>query len=127
MSVRVLIVDDAPYIRRLIAEIITRHGHGWTVAGEATNGQEAINIAQQIAPDLILLDLSMPVMDGLEALPHLVQSVPGATVVVLTGFRKDAAQAAAEQAGAQAYLEKDDLAGSLMPRLEAILAGVGVR
>ena len=120
MSVRVLIVDDASYIRRLVSDLIREHDHDWSVVGEAADGQEAIDLAPQVHPDLILLDLSMPVMDGLEALPHLRRDVPDATVVVLTGFPGSAAQAAAEEAGAHAYLEKDALI-TLIPRLEAIL------
>jgi DNA-binding NarL/FixJ family response regulator len=63
----------------------------------------------------------MPVMDGLEALPHLRRAVPGAAVVVLSGFPSDAAQRAALAAGAHGYLEKDALVDSLIPRLQAIL------
>lgn len=120
MIVRVLVVDDATYIRRLVSEIVNDHDQGWSVVGEASTGREAIDVAPTLHPDLVLLDLSMPVMDGLEALPHLRRDVPNATVVVLTGFASEAAQDAAERAGAQGYIEKDALV-SLVPKLEAIL------
>ncbi len=123
MAVRVLVVDDAAYIRRLVSDILTEHGEGWTVVGEAGTGREAIAAATRLEPDLVLLDLSMPVMDGLEALPHLRHDVPNATVVVLSGFAGVAARDAAERAGAQGYLEKDALI-SLVPKLEAILEQV---
>jgi len=119
--VRVLLVDDAADVRRLIAALIDVHDQGWSVVGEAANGREAIENAPPSDPDLVLLDLSMPVMDGLEALPHLRRAVPGAAVVVLSGFPSDAAQQAALAAGAHGYLEKDALVDSLIPRLQAIL------
>ena len=118
---RVLLVDDAADVRRLIAALIAVHDQGWSVVGEAANGREAIENAPPTDPDLVLLDLSMPVMDGLEALPHLRRAVPGAAVVVLSGFPSDAAQRAALAAGAHGYLEKDALVDSLIPRLQAIL------
>ena len=118
---RVLLVDDAADVRRLIAALIDVHDQGWSVVGEAANGREAIENAPPTDPDLVLLDLSMPVMDGLEALPHLRRAVPGAAVVVLSSFPSDAAQRAALAAGAHGYLEKDALVDSLIPRLQAIL------
>ena len=118
---RVLLVDDAADVRRLIAALIDVHDQGWSVVGEAANGREAIENAPPTDPDLVLLDLSMPVMDGLEALPHLRRAVPGAAVVVLSGFPSDAAQRAALAAGAHGYLEKDALVDNLIPRLQAIL------
>jgi len=119
--VRVLLVDDAADVRRLIAALIDVHDQGWSVVGEAANGREAIENAPPTDPDLVLLDLSMPVMDGLEALPHLRRAVPDAAVVVLSGFPSDAAQRAALAAGAHGYLEKDALVDNLIPRLQAIL------
>ena len=125
MSVRVLVVDDVADIRRLIGAIIAAHDQGWSVAGEASNGQEAIAAARRLDPDLVLLDLSMPVMDGLEALPGLRTSVPDATVVMLTGFPTDAAKDAALAAGAHGYLEKEALVTTLTQRLQAILDDLG--
>ena len=125
MSVRVLVVDDVADIRRLIGAIIAAHDQGWSVAGEASNGQEAIAAARRLDPDLVLLDLSMPVMDGLEALPGLRTSVPDATVVMLTGSPTDAAKDAAMAAGADGYLEKDALVTTLIQRLQAIIDDLG--
>ena len=122
MNVRVLVVDDSTDLRRLVTAIITAHDQGWNVAGQAADGQQALQAAQHLHPDLILLDLSMPVMDGLEALPRLRESVPDATVVVLTGFAGDAAQDAALAAGAHGYLEKDAMVATLIPRLQTILS-----
>jgi DNA-binding NarL/FixJ family response regulator len=121
MTVRVLIVDDASYVRTLVSDLITQHDAGWSVAAQAADGQQAIDVAPAVNPNLVLLDLSMPVMDGLQALPELRKQIPAATIVILTGFPSDVAQQAAQRAGADGYLEKDALVASLIPRLEAIL------
>ena len=77
--------------------------------------------ARNSQPDLVLLDIAMPVMDGLEALPLILEAAPGAVVVMLSGFPFAVAGRGALSAGAHGYLEKSDLVGSLIPRLERIL------
>lgn len=124
MSVRVFVVDDATYIRRLLTDLINEYDSGWSVAGEAADGQQAIDRAPEVDPDLVLLDLSMPVMDGLETLPQLRDRVPDAVVVVLTGFSEESVRQAAEQAGADAFIPKDDVVATLIPRLEAVLQAI---
>lgn len=118
---KVLIVDDAPDVRRLLCTLIETRAKGWTIAGEAGNGRDAVDRAVAAQPDLVLLDLSMPVMDGLEALPLLRAAVPDAIVVVLTGFPDDAARREAMAAGAHAYVEKADLVRGLIPTLEEVV------
>ena len=78
MTVRVLVVDDSVDVRRLLIAIIDGHDNCWSVVGEAADGQQAIEIAAATQPDLVLLDLSMPVMDGLEALPLILLAAPAA-------------------------------------------------
>lgn len=117
----VLIVDDAPDVRRLLRTLIETRSNGWTIVGEAGNGKEAVDCAIAAQPSLVLLDLSMPVMDGLEALPLLRLAVPGAVVVVLTGFPDDAARREAMTAGAHAYIEKENLVRGLIPTLEDVV------
>lgn len=120
-DVRVLIVDDSVDVRRLLKAIVQRHDQGWHVAGEADTGESAITMAGTSQPDLVLLDVSMPVMDGIEALPLIRQAAPSARVVVLTGFPSEALHDDAVRAGAHGYIEKADLVASLIPRLESIL------
>ncbi len=119
---RVLLIDDARDVRRLVQAIIVEHDQGWIVADEAADGEQGIAAAERSQPDLILLDLAMPVMDGLEALPEIRRVAPGAIVVVLTGFPSSAGRDAAAEAGAAGYLEKDALVTTLIPRLQAIIA-----
>lgn len=121
MTVRVLVVDDSSDVRRLLVTIIEGHDKCWSVVGEAVDGRDAIVVAGFVQPDLVLLDLSMPVMDGLEALPQILLAAPGAKVVVLSGFPSHAASAAALTAGASHYLEKNALVSTLIPQLRRLL------
>ena len=124
MTVRMLVVDDSIDVRRLLIAIIDGSDNSWSVIGEAADGRQAIDVAAVTQPDLVLLDLSMPVMDGLQALPHILRAAPGAIVVVLSGFPSHTARAAAITAGAREYLEKDALVSTLIPRLQDLLPGL---
>lgn len=117
----ILVVDDSPDIRRLVEIIIRMRDHGWQVVGLARDGQEGVHMALAEQPELVLLDVSMPVMDGLEAVPLIRQAVPSAVIVMLTGMASPAVRDSALGAGADAFLLKDDLVHSLVPQLESIL------
>ncbi|MCU1376136.1 MAG: response regulator receiver [Actinomycetia bacterium] len=119
---RTLLVDDVEDIRTLLRLLMEQDGR-FEVVGEAADGEEAIVLAARYQPDVVVLDLAMPVMDGLTALPALRQAAPGVRVVILSGFPADQMGPAAEQAGAVGYLEK----GRNVPTLAADihrLAGV---
>jgi signal transduction histidine kinase len=104
---RTLLVDDAEDLRYLVRLVLERSGR-YEVVAEAADGREAIAsaAAHRDDLDLVLLDLSMPHMDGLEALPHLRRVAPEARVVVLSGFAEAGTAEAARVAGADLYLEK---------------------
>ncbi len=121
VGINVLVVDDSDDLRDLITMVIRRHPEGWQVVGTAAQGREAVEEARERQPDLVLLDIAMPVMDGMEALPLIRQVAPEATVVMLSGFPFETAGRGALDAGAHGYLEKTDLVRSLIPRLEEIL------
>lgn len=123
-DLRILVVDDAPEVRAVVKGIIDLHNRGWMVIGEANNGEAGVELARNEQPDLVLLDISMPVMDGLEALPEVRDASPRAVVVVLTGFPSDAAREQSFTAGAHGFVEKDDMVDQLIPHLEAILTTV---
>jgi PAS domain S-box-containing protein len=102
---RVLVVDDAEDIRMLLKIRLSSHG-AYEVVGEAADGVAAVAEAARLQPDLVLLDLAMPRMDGLEALPQIRAAVPGVRVIVLSGFDAGPMAATALEAGARRYLEK---------------------
>lgn len=79
---------------------------GISVVGEATNGRQAVDLANQLRPDVMLLDISMPIMDGMEALPLILQASPTTSVVMLSGFSASEIKDRALSAGAVGYLEK---------------------
>lgn len=121
--VRTLLVDDAVELRVLIRRALEASGR-YEVVGEAGDGLEAIDQARSLVPELVLLDLSMPRMDGLEALPRLHAVSPTSIVVVLSGHTRELAEASALAAGAAAYLEKGLRPTQLVGALDAA-RGIG--
>jgi CheY-like chemotaxis protein len=105
---RVLIADDVADLRLLLRFALERSG-AFEVVGEAADGAEAVARATEHLPDLVVLDLSMPVLDGLEALPFIRKAAPDARVVVLSGFAAAKMEERAIAAGAVAYFEKGDI------------------
>jgi len=103
---RILLVDDHPLTRSALAGLLTQHG--FDVVGEAEDGGEAIDRAAELAPDLILLDLSMPGIDGLTALPRLREAAPSCEVVVLTASGTEDNLLGAIRGGAAGYLLKSE-------------------
>ena len=110
-ALRVLIADDAAEIRLLLRMYLT--GNKLEVVGEATNGKEAVDIATTEQPDAVILDLAMPVMDGLEAIPLIKQASPESKIVVLSGFDADRAAKTALDLGAERYLQKGVALGDI--------------
>lgn len=118
---RTLLVDDTPDLRELLAMTL-EETDDFEVVGEAGDGRAGIEAAQQTEPDLVVLDLAMPVMDGLEALPHLRRSRPAATIVVLSGFGATAMRDQALVSGADGYVEKGTRLPAIVDRLRRIAA-----
>jgi len=115
---RAVVIDDATDIRDLMSIVLTRSG--MDVVGVAPDGQAGVELVRAQRPDLVLLDLAMPVMDGVEALPLIRELVPDARIVVLSAF----AGAVAEQmlrSGADGYLEKGTPLKEIVAYLEATL------
>jgi len=108
---RVLIADDAPDIRLLLRMYLT--DSRLEVVGEAANGEEAVAMAEAEKPDAIILDLAMPVMDGLQAIPLIKQASPGTKIVVLSGFDAERMAERAMKLGAETYLQKGVALGDI--------------
>ena len=102
---RVMIADDVQDLRSMLRLALELSGH-FTVVAEAMNGAHAVDLAAMHKPDLALLDLSMPELDGLEALPRIREVSPDTKVVVLSGFEEARMGPMAMAQGAVAYLEK---------------------
>jgi DNA-binding NarL/FixJ family response regulator len=121
MTERVLIVDDHPLTRDALAGLLSQHG--FDVVAQAGSGEEAIQKARELAPDLILLDLSMPEMSGLEALPHVRAAAPSAEVVVLTASEDEDSLLGAVRAGAAGYLLKSEPPERIVSFLRGVANG----
>ena len=119
---RVLVVDDHALLRTGVANIIN-HEPDLRVVAEAGNGLEAIRAYEQHRPDVTLLDLRMPVMEGVEAVRRIRELDPGALVIVLTTYDTDDEIASALKAGAKAYVLKDISADELVSCIRKVLAG----
>ena len=118
-QLRVLIVDDTAIVRAVVRRTLSSDAR-FVVVGEAVNGRDAVEQTPGCQPDLVLLDLAMPEMDGLEALPRILAVAPHTLVIVLSAFSPDQMAAQAIQAGAVAYLEKNRLAKDLVPGILAV-------
>jgi NarL family two-component system response regulator YdfI len=120
--IRVLITDDHTIVRDGLRLILETAGH-IEVVGEAENGRIALQLAADLQPDVILMDLRMPEMDGLTAIRHLQASHPTIAVIILTTYNEDELMLQALQAGARGYLLKDMSRDSLIATIEAAVAG----
>ncbi|VXC28324.1 response regulator [Nocardioides sp. AX2bis] len=116
---RTVLVDDTPDLRELLAMTL-EETDDFQVVGEAGDGRAGIAVTQETEPDLVVLDLAMPVMDGLEALPHLRRIRPNATIVVLSGFGATAMRDQALVSGADGYVEKGTRLPAIVDRLRRI-------
>src|ERR671937_1138942 len=121
MATRILIVDDHPLTREALSSLLD--GSGFAVAGEAADGEEAIELARRLQPELVLLDLSMPGMDGLQALPRLREAAPGCEVVVLTASGTEDNLLAAIRGGAAGYLLKTEPPERIADFLHGVVRG----
>jgi DNA-binding NarL/FixJ family response regulator len=121
MRPRVLIVDDHPLTRDALATLLT--GNDFEVVGQASDGEEAIELAGHLRPQLVLLDLSMPGVDGLSALPGLRDVVPDAEVIVLTASGTEDNLLAAIRAGAAGYLLKSEPPDRIVDFLRGVARG----
>ncbi len=121
MQPRVLIVDDHPLTREALATLLA--GNDFDVVGQASDGQEAIELAGRLRPQVILLDLSMPGLDGLSALPGLRSAVPDAEVIVLTASGTEDNLLAAIRAGAAGYLLKSEPPDKIVSFLRGVVRG----
>jgi DNA-binding NarL/FixJ family response regulator len=121
-AIRVLVADDHPLIREGIAALMTTRTDFKLVA-EASNGRQAVEQFRTHHPDVTLMDLQMPDMDGIDATIAIRSEFPKARIIVLTTYAGDVLAQRALKAGAQAYLLKNDVRKDLLDRIRAVHAG----
>lgn len=120
--IRVLIADDHPVVRAGLEGMLSRQPD-LEVVGEAANGREAVELVERLAPDVVLMDLRMPEMEGVAAIEEVSARHPGTRVLVLTTYDSDADILRAVEAGAAGYLLKDAPREELYEAVRAIAAG----
>ena len=121
MATRILIVDDHPLTREALTSLLI--SHGFEIPGVACDGAEAITEAARLQPDVILLDLSMPGVDGIAALPSLRAAAPDCEVVILTASGTEENLLAAIRAGAAGYLLKTEAPERIASFLDGVAGG----
>ena len=104
MSIRLLIVDDAPFMRRSLSKLAEERG--WKVVGEAANGKEAVDQYIAIKPDIVTMDITMPEMDGIEAVKAIMALDPKARIVMCTALGQQDMVVDAVRAGAKDFIVK---------------------
>ncbi|RHW34132.1 DNA-binding response regulator [Neobacillus notoginsengisoli] len=116
MGIRILIADDHHVVRRGLAFFLKTQ-HDFEIAGEAANGEEAVKMAGDLQPDIVLMDLDMPVMDGIAATARIKEQLPDMKIMILTSFSDQNHVIPAIEAGAAGYqlkdIEPDELAASI--------------
>lgn len=122
LKIQVLIVDDHTIVRKGIRALLTEIAD-FEVVGEAANGQESITQALQLHPDVILMDLAMPVLDGIEATRQIKMQQPESRILVMTSFATDDKVLSAIKAGAQGYLLKESAPDDLVQAIYQIYHG----
>ena len=121
-TISVLLVDDHTLFRQGLASVL-KDRPNYQVVGHAANGLEAIDLARQLMPDLILMDVHMPVLDGLEATRQIKREMPDVRIVMLTMSEDDQNLFEAIKSGAQGYLLKNTAADELFRFMEGVLEG----
>ena len=118
-NLRILVSDDHEIVRCGLCAIIQRHP-GWEVCGQAVDGAQAVELAKALNPDVILLDISMPQLSGLEAAREILQSNPRARILFLTVLDSDQVAQEALRVGGKGYMLKSDASRELVNAIEAL-------
>ena len=118
-SCRILVADDQPDVRSALKMLLERHS-GWTVCGEATDGTQAVKRTVELKPDIVLLDISMPKLNGLMAARLIREKAPDSKIIFLTLHDTIAMARIASEAGAASYVTKSLATTNLVPEIEAV-------
>jgi DNA-binding NarL/FixJ family response regulator len=119
MKLRILLADDHEIVRRGLCSLLLKH-EGWEVCGEASDGREALEMAKRLKPDVVIVDIGMPSLNGLDTTRQLMQYDPQFKVIVLTITDSDQVIREALDAGARGFVLKSDAARDLVSAVEAL-------
>jgi DNA-binding NarL/FixJ family response regulator len=119
MAVRIIIADDHPVVRHGLRTLLTEHS-GWEVIAEAGDGVEAVEMADRLKPDVVVLDLSMPRMHGLEACRLIRMKIPDCEILIVTQHDSPQMLQEALLCGAKGYVVKTDAARDLLAAVDAV-------
>ncbi len=127
MPIRIVIVDDHQAFREILKQFLELEKElDISVVGAAGNVEEAVRLARDLSPQLILMDIAMPFVNGLEAIRRIKVEWPGTKVIAMTVFHEDEYQRAAAESGADAFLSKDVLGEKLVPTIREVIGkGLG--
>jgi DNA-binding NarL/FixJ family response regulator len=118
--VRILIADDHELVRRGLRSILVTRPE-WEICGEAADGSDAIEKARELKPDVVLLDITMPHVNGLDAARIIRRDVPQVKVIILSQYDGSEMRARALEAGAQGYVSKSDASRQLLIAIDALI------
>ncbi|HEY2956297.1 MAG TPA: response regulator transcription factor [Candidatus Eisenbacteria bacterium] len=116
---RILLADDHEVVRRGIRALLESH-EGWTICGEVPDGRSAVEQARQLAPDLVILDIAMPGLNGLDAARQIRELAPAVQILILTMYDSDQLVRQVLESGARGYLLKSDAGRELINAVEAL-------
>jgi DNA-binding NarL/FixJ family response regulator len=123
MGPRILIVDDHEIVREGIRNLVSQSRPDWKICGQAANGKEAVAAVTELKPDAVILDISMPLMSGLEAASRISHFGHRCRILMFTMHETTRLGDDVREAGAQGFVLKSQAARNLIPALEAILSG----
>lgn len=123
MKARVVIADDHDIVREGIRRILTRLRPNWEICGETGNGEESIQLVNTLKPNVVVLDITMPGMSGLEAARQIAKLKPECRILIFTVHDSDWLMSEIRDTGAHGYVQKSQVARDLVTAIECLLAG----
>jgi DNA-binding NarL/FixJ family response regulator len=123
VNARVVIADDHEIVREGIRRILTRLRPNWEICGEAESGSQSIELVQNLKPNVVVLDITMPNMSGLEAARRIAKLSPECRILIFTVHDSDWLKAEIRDTGAHGYVQKSQVARDLVAAIERLLAG----
>ena len=119
MAKNIMICDDAAFMRMMIKDILTKNGYN--VAAEAENGAKAVEKYNEVKPDLVMMDITMPEMDGIQALKKIKEMDPGATVIMCSAMGQQAMVIESIQSGAKDFIVKPFQADRVLEAIKKVI------